>query len=342
MYTWENMIKEDSKIIRLMYILKDFNEFLPGIRYIKKYNYKLRGYEYELHKLNENTIYMYLMHNKIEIIKKNENKFEVTINFNDFQSIAEKRRLTKFMMIDNTPFFESLVYFKGNKIYFRFKDLWYVYRDKKNIAKLTFVKKTEKYYLVLPELQKRPLPEREYGFPIIPGLLYLNKINDRKVTDIIEYYKKKYKGMPYFLRLKLKNRKIEYAIFKMMINKNIIKYDKSIEFDKHTLTHLKIENYDIETYKFEFTNMFVYNDERLHGIDFPLAKDIIIQDYDYDTVNQMLLKIITPYKEVYLCGIDYRNDLWCVRLSNFMLKYKIKSVYRVLYDLDENTKVFEF
>jgi hypothetical protein len=336
------MIKKDPRIIRLMYILKDFNDFSTGIRYVEKYNSHFRDYEYELHKLNNQTVYMYIFHNKIEIHKKSENKFEVLINFNNFQTIAEKRRLTKFMMIDNTPFFESLVYKKGNKVYFKFKDLYYNYRNRTDITKLTFLKKTEKYYLTIPELEKREIPGKEYGFPVIPNLLYLHKINDTKVTDIINYYKKKYKGMPYPLRLKLKNRKIEYAIFKMMINKNIIKYDKSIEFDTHTLTHLRIANYDIETYKFEFSNIFVFNDLHLRGNEFPLSKDMIIQDFDYDNVNQILLKIITPYKEVYLCGVDYGNNLWCVRLSNFMLKYKIKSVYRVLYDLDENTKVFEF
>ena len=336
------MIKKDPRIIHLMHIIKYFDTFLEGIRYIEKYNYKFKDYEYELHKLNKNTIYMYIMHNKIEINKKSENKFEVIINFNNFRTIAERRRLTEFMMIDNMPFFTSIVYFKGYKVYFRFKDLWYAYRNKTNITKLTFLKKTEKYYLTLPDLQKRDIQEKEYGFPVIPNLLYLHKINDKKVSEIIDYYKKKYKGMPYYLRVKIKNRKIEYPLFKMMINKNIIKYDKSIEFDKHTLTHLRIANYDIETYKFEFTNIFIANDDRLRGDDFPLTKDIIIQDFDYDNVNKILLKIITPLNENYLCGVDYRNDLWCVRIPGFMLKYRIKSVYKVLYNLDENTKVFEF
>jgi hypothetical protein len=336
------MLKKDPRIIHLMYILKDFDTFLEGIRYVEKYNSRFRDYEYELHKLNYQTAYMYILHNKIEIHKKSENKFEVIINFDNFQSIAERRRLTKFMMIDNMPFFESLVYFKGQKIYFRFKDLFYNYRNRKSITKLTFVKRTEKYYLTLPELEKREIPEKEYGFPIISNLLYLHKINDKKVSEIIEYHKSKCKIMPYYLKVKMKNRKIEHAIFKMLINKGIMKYDKSIKFDKHTLNHLRIENYDIETYKFEYTNMIIANNERLRGNDFPLFKEIIIQDFDYDNVNQILLKLITPLNENYLCGVDYSNSLWCVRLSEFMIKYKIKSVYKVLYDLDENTKVFEF
>jgi hypothetical protein len=336
------MIKKDSRIIRLMYILKDFDNFLEGIRYVEKYNSHFRDYEYELHKLNYQTAYVYILHNKIEIHKKNDNKFEVFINFNNFQSIAERRRLTKFMMIDNTPFFRSLVYFKEHKLYFRFKDLFYNYRNRTSITKLTFMRKTEKYYLTLPELEKREIPEKEYGFPIIHNLLYLHKINDKKVSEIIEYQKNKWKIMPYYLKVKMKNRKIEYAIFKMMINKGIMKYDKSIEFDTHTLTHLRIKNCDIEIYKFEFSNVFIANDTHLRGDDFPLIKDIIIQDFDYDNVNQILLKLITPFNENYLCGIDYSNSMWCVRLSSFMIKYKIKSVYKVLYNLDENTKVFEF
>jgi len=336
------MIKKDPRIIRLMYILRDFDNFKTEIRYVEKYNSHFKDYEYELHKLNNQTAYMYIMHNKIEINKKSDNKFEVLINFNNFQSFAERRRLTKFMMIDNTPFFEGLVYFVGHKIYFQFGDLVYNYRKRKDITKLTYVKKTERHYLALPNLEKREIPEKEYGFPVIPNLLYLNKINDKKVTDIIKYYKNKYKGMPYFLRLKMNNRKIEYAIFRMLINKCIIKYDKSIKIDEYTLKRLRIANYHLETHKFEFSNIIIANNERLHGNDFPLFKEIILQYFDYDNVNQILLKFITPSNEVYLCGVDYGNNLWCVRLPEFMLKYRIKSVYKVLYDLKPDTKVFEF
>jgi len=336
------MIRKDPRIIHLMYIIKDFNSFSEGIRYVEKYNNKLKDYEYELHKLNYQTAYMYILNNKIEIHKKSENKFEVLINFNNFQSIAEKRRLTKFMMIDRIPFFESLVYFKGHRVYFRFDDLFYSYRKRTDIVKLTFMKKTEKYYLALPELEKREIPEKEYGFPVIPDLLYLYKIDYKKVSEIIAQYKTKWKIMPYHLKIKFKNRKTEYAIFKMLINKGIMKYDKSTKIDEYTLKRLRIENYSIDLHKFEFSNVIIANNKRLRGNDFPLFKEIILQDFDYDNVNQILLKFITPSNEVYLCGVDYGNNLWCVRLPEFMLKYRIKSVYKVLYDLDENTKVFEF
>ena len=336
------MIKKDSRIIRLMYILKDFDSFSTEIRYVEKYNTHFKDYEYELHKLNNQTAYMYIMHNKIEINKINANKFEVLINFNNFQTFAERRRLTKFMMKDNTPFFEGLIYFVGRKIYFKFGDFEYNYRNRIGITKLTYVKKTYKYYLALPNLEKREIPEKEYGFPIIPDLLYLQKINDKKVSDIIAQYKNKWKIMPYHLKIKFKNRKTEYAIFKMLINKGIMKYDKSTKIDEYTLKRLRIENYSIDLHKFEFSNVIIANNKRLRGNDFPLFKEIILQDFDYDNVNQILLKFITPSNEVYLCGVDYGNNLWCVRLPEFMLKYRIKSVYKVLYDLNENTKVFEF
>ena len=336
------MIKKDPRIIRLMYILRDFDNFKTEIRYVEKYNSHFKDYEYELHKLNNQTAYMYIMHNKIEINKKSDNKFEVLINFNNFQSFAERRRLTKFMMIDNTPFFEGLVYFVGHKIYFQFGDLVYNYRKRKDITKLTYVKKTERHYLALPNLEKREIPEKEYGFPVIPNLLYLNKINDKKVNEIIEYYKNKHRVMPYHLRVKMDNRKIEYSIFRMLINKGIMKYDKSIKIDEYTLKRLRIPNYSVDIHKFEFSNVIIANDKRLHGNDFPLFKEIILQYFDYDNVNQILLKFITPSNEVYLCGVDYGNNLWCVRLPEFMLKYRIKSVYKVLYNLNENTKVFEF
>jgi len=55
-----------------------------------------------------------------------------------------------------------------------------------------------------------------------------------------------------------------------------------------------------------------------------------------------VLKFIDEFNNTYLCGVDYSNRMWCMRLLGFMFKYKIKSVYKVLYDLDANTKLFEF
>jgi len=82
--------------------------------------------------------------------------------------------------------------------------------------------------------------------------------------------------------------------------------------------------------------------QRIRGGQFPDFAYATLQDFDYDGVNQILLKFIDEFRNSYLCGIDYSNILWCMRLPGIMYKYKIKSVYRVLYDLDTNTKMFEF
>ena len=75
--------RENPDIQYLKYILQNFDNFLSDVEYVYKKNYKIRDYEYILHKLNYKTIFMYIYHNKIEIIKKNENEFEVTINLNN-------------------------------------------------------------------------------------------------------------------------------------------------------------------------------------------------------------------------------------------------------------------
>jgi len=80
--------KEDPNIQYLKYVIKNFDNFLTDVEYVYKKNYKIRDYEYILHKLPTTTIFMYIYHNKIEIVKKNENKFEVTINLDNFLTIA--------------------------------------------------------------------------------------------------------------------------------------------------------------------------------------------------------------------------------------------------------------
>jgi hypothetical protein len=330
--------REDPNIIYLKYVIKNFNNFLTDIEYVYKKNYRFGDYEYILHKLNEKMIFVYVLHNKIEIIKKNENKFEVTINLNDYLTIATMRRITRFMNTENKHYYNYLIWYHRGTWHFVLGNLIIPIRHDSRTIKLTIIKKPEQYYLSLPELEKRQIPDKKYGFPIIRNELYLYEINNKKVEKIIEYYKKKYRDMPYIIRIKLQNRKIEYAIYKFLIKKEIFKiYEK-----KEIPLMFRIDNYEIPQHAWYFTNIFTVDVKKVRGGAFPNFFDTTIQDYNYDSVNQILLKFVDPFNRTFLCGVDYSNSMWCMRLQGFMFKYSIKNVYKVMYDLDEQTKVFEF
>ena len=332
------MRKEDPNIQYLKYVIKNFDNFLTDVEYVYKKNYKIRDYEYILHKLNEKMIFMYIFHNKIEIVKKNENKFEVTVNLDNFLTIATMRRITKFVKTENKHYYNYLLSYYHGTWHFVFDNLIIPIRYNSRLIRLTIIKKPQKYYLTLPELEIKPLPDEKYGFPIIPNELYLYEISGKKVEKIIKHYKKKYKGMPYIIRIKLQNRKIEYAIYKFLVNKEIFKrYEK-----KERPLMFRIYNDEISQHAWYFTNIFIVDLKRIRGGRFPSFFNTAIQDFDDDGINQILIKFITILNETYLCGVDYSNSLWCMRLPGFMYKYRIKSVYKVLYELDEKTKVFEF
>jgi len=323
-------------------IIENFDFFEIGKKYVLDYNKHFKDYEYELHKLNEKMAFMYVFNNKIEIEKKTENQFVVTINLNNYTSIAERKRITWFTRYANKKYKGYLLWYYRKVWHLDLGDLEIPIRKCNNLLKLTIVKKSKRYYLTLPELKKEPLPDKEYGFLIKENLvlpsLYLYEINGKKVRDILEHYKKKYENMPYIIRLKMKNRKYEYAIFKMMLNKDIL--HPRINYVPPKIS--RIHDYEIRDYTWMFSNMVMLNLKRITGGQFPDFAWATLQDFDYDNTNQILMKFIDEFRNTYLCGVDYANRLWCMRLPGFMYKYRIKSVYKVLYNLDENTKLFEF
>jgi len=333
---------KSEKIVYLKEILRNFDNFEIGKKYVYKYNSRIRDFEYELHKLNPKTAFMYIFNNKVEITKINDRKFEVVVNLNDYETIAERRRIEIFVKVERKHYNHYPLYYYRKVWHFSFDstfgNLIIPIRHNSRLLKLTIIKKPQRYYLTLPELEKRELPDKEFGFPIIPGELYLYEINGKKVKDILKHYKKKYKGMPYIIRIKLQNRKIEYMFLKMLINKGIFKQLNDISITPP----FRIRREDLRYYEWEFMNMITPIIERMRGGQFPNFLDSIIQDYDYDNTNQVLLKFIDKQNQTYLCGIDYANNMWCTRLPGFMYRYKIKSVYKTLYDLNEQTKLFEF
>jgi len=329
---------EEEKIKYLKYIIENFDNFLTNVEYVYKKNYRFGDYEYILHKLNEETIYVYIFHNKVEILKKNNDKFEITINLDDYLTIAKQRRITRFLKTENDYYYTYLISYYRGVWHLILADLRIPIRVNSRKIKLTIKRKTKEYYVTLPELLKVPIPEKKYGFPIVSGKLYLYKFNNKKVEDVINYYQKKYKGMPYINRIKLQNRKIEYQFTKMLLKKKIFQYDYSYIFNPI----LRIKKSEIEYNVWRFSNIALPVIEKMRGNQFPIFLHSALQDVDDDGVNQILLKYIDERNHTFLCGVDYGNSIWCMQLQGFMLKFRIKSVYKTLYQLDDKTKIFEF
>jgi len=329
---------KDERVKYLKDILTDFDSFQMWKKYVWKYSPYIKDYEYELHKLNQETIYVYIANNKIEIMKLDDNKFGITINLDNYRTIFERRRIMEFMKYENRKYQGFLLFYNRGVWHLDLGDFIIPIRRNKTLLRLIIIRKPQEYYLTLPELERKEIPEKEYGFPIIKGLLYLYEINGKKVEKIIDYYKKKYKGMPYMLRIKTKNRKYEYAIFRMLLNKEIMQYRSIPTF----ITIRRIKNDEIKSNEWMFTNIVTLNLKRITGARFPDFEFAVLQDYSYDGVNQILMKFIDELRNTYLCGVDYSDRMWCIRLPGIMYKYSIKNVYKVLYDLDEKTEIFEF
>ncbi len=120
------------------------------------------------------------MINKLEIVKKDNGKFEVTINLDNYLSIAERRRVTIFVRYGNEDYHNYLFWYYRGTWHLVLNDLVIPIRYSSLLLKLTIVKKPQKFYLTLPELEKRELPDKKYGFPLIPNELYLYEINGKK------------------------------------------------------------------------------------------------------------------------------------------------------------------
>jgi len=132
-----------------------------------------------------------------------------------------------------------------------------------------------------------------------------------------------------------------YQFIKMFRNKGILKTKFEIK-PAYIPRKIQIKNKEImeNAYKFSFPYELENRTVRFNGI------MTVLIDYDYDGVNQILLKFQqitnTWVRNTLLCGIDPQNRFWCNILNNFMASWKIKSVYRYMYELDESTKMYEF
>jgi len=188
------------------------------------------------------------------------------------------------------------------------------------------------------------------------NLYAITKINNKNSNYYIERMKKEISRIPPKNRLALKNHKIQYQFFKMLLEKGILV--KETKFPYELNKHFNIPNYHIDFHwfriskdtnnypKWDFSPMYVFNEKLVHSDINTRIMNPVLVDYDYDEVNQVLLKFFDvtnniQYRSI-LCGLDYKNTLWCIQLTPITMRWRIKNVYKYIYDLDDKTKVFNY
>jgi len=134
---------------------------------------------------------------------------------------------------------------------------------------------------------------------------------------------------------------INYIFMKMLLNKGFAYIRKLTKNDIVRFHHLSHNMYVFGNY---FSSLVIIKNTTFN--------DIFITDYYYDGVNQVVLKgvscqgdaeAINPLAVTFLSsvlfGLDYKNSLWFIPLSDSTIMMSIKKMYRFLYG---DSKIFEY
>lgn len=298
--------------------------------YVAEYDYNIKDFKFYMRKYLNNITRIWVCSYHIEI-KRTENKIE--IKFDDVREIQSDMA--------------SIL----DRIFVEFFSFWIKY------ASIKINSNGKKFYI---DLFSRRIDatfeltdnERE----IRNSINYSEKLINRKYLALVKinnrerrYYVKRFGKIPTQIKIMIRNRKISYMITKMLLNKEILEKEEFTILPEMKLQYqlkMKLKLDDIIYMRYKLTPIYHFNEDRINLQGIRNIKNFAITDYDYDGVNQIIFKIIA-FNEINdtisaLCGVDYRNMLWCVRISDFMQFWKIKEVYKFMYKLDENTKLFEF
>ncbi|CAJ31700.1 hypothetical protein AFV8_gp23 [Betalipothrixvirus puteoliense] len=291
-------------------ILNKFDELDVGEVYVTDYVSSISDFAVKIVKNNERKMTIDVVKTRIDVYKR-KNEFKIIVNdITREKSLFETRYLNSFLGYD----------FKiGKRKYGVIYNNSFYKLDDKNLEIIATDKNTKRYIFL----------DIMSGFKVV-------KINGKDVT----YFEKKFEKMSTSEYILLKNRKLQYDVMRMLLQKGIMR-----------------ENFDVNVYRkvlrliakpetWSFSNVLEFNHNKINfGRLFP-PNGLILVDVDYDKSNQLLLKFIFQYtplfKEAVLCGIDYADRMWCVRLPRYMMYWKIKTVYKKIYQLDDKTKIFEF
>lgn len=311
----------------IIYILDNWN----GVKRIAYgYDYHEKQF-FETFKRYDDWGIVNIMGYDVNVIKKFSDEFEVIVHNVDGRYNEKSRHFLKL-------FLKNVFNFRKGKVYFRdvlIKSSVRSHELKLVIRKLNLIRvrslfdgSTVEYY---HDKNTIVLGKSNSG-----GLYVITEINGKSA----KYYIERTGKIPRINRIALNNRKIQFQIFRMLLNKGVLKLpEKPFSIIPVTFRVSRIRPW-------EFSLIYQFDQHRIrtnvvNDIAESLMSPILI-DYNYDDTNQILLKLADPIYGSLLCGLDYKNDLWCMQLPGITKYWRISKVYKYMYDLDEYTKVFNY
>ena len=145
-------------------------------------------------------------------------------------------------------------------------------------------------------------------------------------------------------RLALRNHKIQYYFFKILLDKGILQKETKLCYELNGFCEsppcsiyyywFRISNDSMKYFVWGFSPMYMFNRILVRSdINIQIMNPILI-DYDYDETNQVLLKFFDVTNHIWyrsvLCALTYENTFRCVQLAPITITWKIKSVYKNL------------
>ncbi|MCY0881817.1 MAG: hypothetical protein OWS74_07460 [Firmicutes bacterium] len=319
-----------EKVPRIEDIVKNWDTFENNF-YVAEYDYHLKDFRFYMIKYPDETMRLWACNFHIEIKRKGD---QFKIKFDEIENI-ESSRIASVL----------------NEIFMNFFTFWKNYANvivrvgDKTYRVDLFSRRIDAVFSLTNDKEEIKNSINFYEKSINGKYLTLMKLNGKGK----KYYMKRFGKLPTPIKIMIKNRKISYAILKMLLNKKIAEKEKFKilpEIHPEFKLKMRLDLNEIIYMRHHLTPIYKFDRNRVNLQGVRNIGNFAVVDYDYDNVNQIIFKIIT-FNEINrvtsaLCGIDYRNSLWCVRISDYMRFWKIKSMYRYIYQLDENTKIFEF
>lgn len=340
-----------SHFFNLIYVLDNWDR-LKRISAI--YDYHEKTFLETFRKHDENTGMVNILDHYMHIIK-NHDEFEIIVyNIDSVRNHKTKRFLRSFLL--------SVFTFKRGKVYLRESSIVlksflldsFMFKRAKVYLRESSIKSSRKPHELHFKVRKVNLirvrslfdgsiisyyPKKGLnGNPIILGkgvdnsLYVITEINGKRVS----YYTRRMRKMPKINRIALKNRKIQYQFFKMLLGKGIL--TRPVKIISTIPGSFRLS----KTPSWAFSPVYFFNNNLVRSFIDPSILNPVLIDYDYDETNQVLLKFIDETYHSLLCGLDYRNSLWCITLPPITMWWRIKNVYKYVYNLEDDMKVFNY
>jgi hypothetical protein len=164
------------------------------------------------------------------------------------------------------------------------------------------------------------------------------RVNNMDIWEFRQHHLNELRDLSQYMA---KFNNINYMFMRMLLNKGLAYMRKLTKNDIVRFHHFSHNMYIFGNY---FTSLVIIKNTTFN--------DIFITDYYYDGVNQVVLKgvscqgdaeAINPLAVTFLSsilfGLDYKNSLWFIPLSDNTIMMSIKEMYRFLYG---DTKIFEY